>query len=442
MLSLLEKNFLLKKIISSKTRKAIYKKSKKNYPAAYDLLKSAMKFNKKNHSATESNCFGRLVFTSQSQALRSIFLESNKIKNQHKAEYLDEHQPNIESLEIFGAGLMGTGIATASIMNSDIKVFMNDNSIESLKKSINFFTEKLNLSFKRKHIDKLTYSKKKYAFQVQESNHKLSGDIILEAIPENIDLKQQFIQETEEKISNTSIIASNTSSIPISKLASYAKKPKNIIGIHYFSPAEKMPLVEIIAHKKTSGATIAKALKLAYEQKKIPIIVKDSPGFYVNRVLGSYMVQAAQLLVSGVSIPDFDAKIKDLGFPIGGFSLLDEVGIDIASNVMEILKNNLGDEYNSALSFNYFLDNKFYGKKSKSGFYQYKKKKKFNKNIYSKLKLNKKRYIPNENDIERCFYAILNTAANCLEEGIIKSAREGDIGAVFGFGFPPHLGGL
>jgi 3-hydroxyacyl-CoA dehydrogenase/enoyl-CoA hydratase/3-hydroxybutyryl-CoA epimerase len=279
-------------------------------------------------------------------------------------------------------------------------------------------------------------------------------DIVVEAVFENLELKQNMVVEVEQQTTASTIFASNTSSLPIGKIAAKAARPENVIGLHYFSPVDKMPLVEIIPHNATSDQTISTTVAFAKKQGKTPIVVKDKAGFYVNRILAPYMNEAAILLLAGEPIDKLDKALVDFGFPIGPMQLLDEVGIDVGAKISPILQAELGDRFAAPAAFDKLLNDGRLGKKANKGFYLYgnnvnkgfkhafkPKGKQVDTSIYALLGVNPVGKLSANQIAKRCIYMMLNEAARCVDEGIVRNARDGDIGAIFGIGFPPFLGG-
>ena len=268
-------------------------------------------------------------------------------------------------------------------------------------------------------------------------------DLVIEAVFEDLDLKQRMVREIETHCSEHTIFATNTSSIPIASIAEAAQRPQQVIGMHYFSPVEKMPLLEIIATENTAPEVIATAVDLGRRQGKTVIVVKDGPGFYVNRILAPYINEASRLLEEGVAIDDIDRALTGFGFPVGPFTLLDEVGIDVVAKVAPILHVAFGKRMQPNDATQIMLDDGRYGRKRGKGFYTYKKGKKglVDESIYSLLGVSGERAMEAEEIVQRCVLAMVNEAARCWQEGVIRSLRDGDIGAVFGIGFPPFLGG-
>jgi enoyl-CoA hydratase/long-chain 3-hydroxyacyl-CoA dehydrogenase len=282
--------------------------------------------------------------------------------------------------------------------------------------------------------------------------HFSKCDMIIEAVFEDIKLKHTVIGAMEEVIPEHCVFATNTSALSVAEIATASKRPENVIGMHYFSPVPKMPLLEVITHDKTSDEAAAATVEVGLKQGKTVIVVKDVPGFYVNRSLGPYMAECMALLQMGVETDKLDKSLKKFGYPVGPIALLDEVGIDVAQHVQESLAGDLGDRMGGAdvEAMNELVASGMLGRKTKEGFFTYDKKGKktgVNSKVTDIIKKHAKGdgkdgAALSEDDIQhRMAFRFINEAVLCLQDGIIESARDGDIGAVFGIGFPPFRGG-
>ncbi len=432
-----------KGIIFDKARKQTLDKTRGNYPAAeaiLDVIRNGLEKGFKKGLAYEAERFGELVMTSESKALRSIFFATTEMKKDNGADA----EPNkIGRVGVLGGGLMGAGIAHVSVAKAKVPVRVKDVSEKGVLNALQYNYKLFEKQRKRRILTKA---------KVQANMNKLTGgtdyttfsnaDMVIEAVFEDLNLKQQMVNDMEINAKEGVIFATNTSSLPIAQIAEKAAKPENVIGLHYFSPAEKMPLAEIIPHEGTSEQTIATTVAFARKQGKTPIVVKDKAGFFVNRILAPYMNESAHLLLAGEPIEHIDSALLNFGFPVGPITLLDEVGVDIGAKIMPILVNELGDRFQGPDVFDSLLNDDRKGRKSGKGFYTYKgKDKKVDDSVYKLLKLTPKQNLA-ENDIAlRCALPMLNEAVMCLDEGIVRSARDGDIGAIFGIGFPPFFGG-
>lgn len=432
-----------RKVIFDQAAKKTHEKTRGNYPAADAILaviRHGLEKGMTQGLALEAERFGELVITDESKALRSIFFATTEMKKEHGSNAQPAH---VSRVGVLGGGLMGAGISHVSVAKAKVPVRIKDVTNDGVLNALKYNYKLFEKQKKRRILSKA---------QLEANMMQLSGgtdftsfqhmDVVIEAVFEDLDLKQKMVADMEANAGETTIFATNTSSLPIHQIAAKAERPENVIGLHYFSPVEKMPLVEAIPHETTSDETISTVVELARKQGKTPIVVKDSAGFYVNRILAPYMNEAAQVLMSGEPIEHLDASLLNFGFPVGPITLLDEVGVDIGAKIMPILVNELGDRFKGPDVFDTLLNDGRKGRKSGKGFYTYKgKKKEVDKTVYKLLGLTPEPKLSEEDIALRCVLPMLNEAVRCLDEGIIRSPRDGDIGAIFGIGFPPFLGG-
>jgi 3-hydroxyacyl-CoA dehydrogenase/enoyl-CoA hydratase/3-hydroxybutyryl-CoA epimerase len=275
-------------------------------------------------------------------------------------------------------------------------------------------------------------------------------DIVVEAVFEDLDLKHRVLREAEPLIPDDAIYASNTSTIPITLIAAKAQHPERVLGMHFFSPVHKMPLLEVIVTAKTSKDTTVTAVAYGKKLGKTVIVVNDGPGFYTTRTLSAYMNEAGRLLDEGASIDTIDRALVDFGFPVGPMTLLDEVGIDVGGKVGLVLADALGGRMTPSEAMRRVVTAGRTGRKGRSGFYKYDaagKKGDVDTSIYqiigagARASAGQHVRIPDDEIVRRCVLAMVNEAARCLEERILRTVRDGDVGAVFGIGFPPFRGG-
>jgi 3-hydroxyacyl-CoA dehydrogenase / enoyl-CoA hydratase / 3-hydroxybutyryl-CoA epimerase len=443
----LDHTLLGRKIVFNAARKKVSKLTQGNYPAPIEILNCVeIGINKgpDNGYNAEVVKFEELILSDVSKALRGIFFNMTDKK---KNPYLTTPK-EIKRLGILGAGFMGAGITEISI-NNNVDVILKDLDEKTISNAKASIWKTLNKKIKRKQIQAVDGKK---IIQKAIGQTSFSGfnklEMVIEAVVENMDVKKKVIKELEENCNENFIFASNTSSLPLSEMAKAARHPENVVGMHYFSPVPKMPLLEIIKTNETSELTLATCYELGVKQGKTCIVVNDSPGFYVNRILAPYLNEVLLMLEEGASISAIDKSIKKLGMPVGPIALMDEVGIDIGAHVMagemsQLVAQREGVKISKALPK--MFEAGYLGKKNKKGFYKYdnKKGKKSgeNKNAYSFFGSPKKINFSNEQINERTILLLLNEAVMCLEEGIIDTAKDGDIGGVFGIGFLPWSGG-
>jgi 3-hydroxyacyl-CoA dehydrogenase/enoyl-CoA hydratase/3-hydroxybutyryl-CoA epimerase len=253
------------------------------------------------------------------------------------------------------------------------------------------------------------------------------------------------LSEVEALAGKRTIFASITSSIPIWKIAQGARRPEQVIGMHYFSPVQKMPLLEIIVTDETSPWVTATCVELGKRQGKTAIVVADGAGFYSSRILGPYLNEASFLLNEGVPIERIDEALENWGFPVGPLALLDEVGIDVGAKVGHVLQGAFGERMTAAPGVERLLSDQRLGKKNQRGFYLYgpakKGQKEVDRSVYPLLSVDPSRALAPTEVAQRCALQMINEAARCFGEGILRNARDGDVGAIFGLGFPPFRGG-
>ncbi len=271
-----------------------------------------------------------------------------------------------------------------------------------------------------------------------------TADVVIEAVFEDLALKQRLLEQVEATCRPETIFASNTSAIPIGDIAAKATRPEHVIGMHYFSPVEKMPLLEVVVTDKTADWVTATCVKLGQDQGKTVIVVRDGTGFYTSRILAPYLNEAAWMLSEGADIAALDRAMVKFGFPVGPITLIDEVGIDVGAKVAHVMQMRFGDRVQAPPGMDILLKDDRKGRKNGKGFYLYEKGKKGapDPTVYALFKLADERKQVSEADIqERLLLPFINEAAHCLEDNILRSTRDGDIGAIFGLGFPPFLGG-
>ncbi|MCG9746937.1 fatty acid oxidation complex subunit alpha FadJ [Shewanella sp. Isolate8] len=443
---LLEGTPVGRNIIFEQALKQVNKKTQGNYPAPekiIDCVRQGITKSIVKGLEVEAQHFGDLVVSSESEALRSIFFATTEMKKETGAG--DVSPQSVNKVMVLGGGLMGGGIASVTTTKAKIPVRVKDISETGLSNALAYAYKLLAKGVKRRHMTPAVRDNL-MALMTTTTEYKgiKDADMVVEAVFEDLKLKHQMVQDVERECGEHTIFASNTSSLPIKQIAEAAERPENVIGLHYFSPVEKMPLVEVIAHDKTSPQTIATTVAFARKQGKTPIVVKDGAGFYVNRILALYMNEAANLLLEGQSVDHLDKALVKFGFPVGPMTLLDEVGIDVGAKISPILEKELGERFKAPAAFDKLLADDRKGRKNGKGFYQYgakSKKKLVDESVYGVLGLTPGSGGEPRALAERCVVQMLNEAVRCLEEGIIASPRDGDIGAIFGIGFPPFLGG-
>lgn len=442
-----------KALLFSIVRKKTLAKTKGHYPAAeriIDVVRKGLDHGSASGYEAEATAFGELAMSPQSAALRSLFFATTALKK----ETGGDAQPRaIHRVGVLGGGLMGGGIASVTATRAGLPVRIKDINPQGINQALKYTWDALG---KRVRSKRMRPAERQRQMMLISGSTDYRGfetvDIVIEAVFEDLSLKQQMVADIESFAATHTIFASNTSSLPISQIAAQAQRPEQVIGLHYFSPVDKMPLVEVIPHAKTSEETIATTVALARKQGKTAIVVADRAGFYVNRILAPYINEAARCLLEGEPIDSIDSALVDFGFPVGPITLLDEVGIDVGTKIMPILVEQLGPRFAAPPSFDVILQDGRKGRKNSRGFYLYPTQsrgvkwkrnpgKQVDTSVYVLLGVTAKAHLGSATIAQRCTMMLLNEAARCLDESIIRHPRDGDIGAVFGIGFPPFLGG-
>ena len=446
--SLLESNPLTRKLIYAGAEKQVWKETRGNYPAPtriIECVRTGIENGLDEGFLTEERHFGDLAVTPESvELVRLFFAKGEAEKNPY------EGGRDVRLLGILGAGLMGSGIAQVSAENG-IDVVVKDRSLELASKA-------------REQVFRESTSRvRKTAIRPFDRDRifervTATGDytpfrnvqMVIEAAPEDVTLKQELIREVERHVKPETVFASNTSSIPIGRLAEASARAELIIGMHYFSPVPRMPLLEIIRMESTPEWVLATAVDVGLAQGKTIIVVNDGPGFYTTRILAVYMNEALLLLKDGAKIEQVDEAMRDFGFPMGPFELFDLVGIDVATKITDVLSEFFSSRgLVPSLAAHALVERGLKGQKTQAGFYRYEgdsrrpAKKGVNEAAYEAVGKGKdiEQDIGQDVAQERLSLAMINEAVKCLDEGILRSAQDGDVGAVFGLGFPPFRGG-
>ena len=432
---------IVRSMIEKIATKKVLEKTQGHYPAPLTLISvMSESFGKPMDEglSIERAAVTKLALTPESKNLVSLFLISEKLKHEM---FSTEDPKTILHAAVIGTGTMGSGIAW-TLDNQKIDVRLKVRSISSAAKAIMKIRKVYETMKKRRKIDArhLQLNMDRITYAVDDSGFGRS-DLLIEAVSEDIDVKQSVYKEFEALLEPKAIIATNTSSISISDLAKGLEHPERFIGMHFFNPVERMPLVEVIPGEMSDETTIATVVHLVKRIGKTPIKVKDSPGFLVNRVLLPYLKEATLMFEEGEDIENIDRVLKDYGMPMGAFLLIDEVGVDIGVEVAKVLYKAYGERMAMSNVLDAMVKNGWLGKKSGTGFYLHQKNHTIINTKINALREGGKRF-DEQTIIERALYIMINEASRCLEEGVVEDVAYLDMAMVMGIGFPPFRGGL
>ena len=444
----LEDNPLGRRLIFSRARAGVLAKTMGNYPApraAIDAVRAGYELGRDRGYAEEARLFGEMAVSEVSRQLVYLFFATTALKKDSGTAVPAAPLP-VRKLGVLGAGFMGAGIASVAAMQGVI-VRLKDAEYGRVAKGLAAVSAVIGERLQKKQITRRQFEDQMTLVGGTTDYSGFSScDLVIEAVFEDIDLKHRVLQEAEQVMPSDAIYASNTSTIPISRIAEVSKRPEQVLGMHFFSPVHKMPLLEVIVTPRTTAVATSTAVAFGKKLGKHVIVVNDGPGFYTTRTLAAFLNEAGYLLDEGVSIEALDRALIDFGFPVGPITLMDEVGLDVGAKVATVLRDAFGDRLTPSQSLSRVVASGRLGRKGGSGFYRYDapggKKTGVDDTIYTLLPTGANRTeIPVLEMQQRCVLAMVNEAARCLEEGILRSARDGDVGAVFGIGFPPFRGG-
>ena len=424
------------------------KKTRGHYPAplaALEAVAAGYQGGMERGLREEARLFGEMSATDVSKELIYLFFASSALKKDTGVANPAAVPAPVSKLGVLGAGFMGAGIASIAAPQGTV-VRLKDADSARVGKGLAAVREVLKERLTKKQITRQQFDD--YLTLVSGTTD-YSGfgnvDLVIEAVFEDLGVKHQVLREVEQVAPADVIFATNTSTIPIGRIAQASARPDRVLGMHFFSPVHKMPLLEVIVTDRTSDDVTATAVAYGKKLGKTVIVVNDGPGFYANRILSPYVNEAGKLLDEGVAIDAIDRALVAFGFPVGPITLIDEVGIDIAAKSGNIVADAFGERMVPSQSLQRVISAGRLGRKGKQGFYLYDangKKGEVDQTVYDLLPTGTQRAEVSAEEIQRrCVLAMVNEAVRCLEDGILRSARDGDVGAVFGIGFPPFRGG-
>ena len=442
---LLEKNPVGRRLVFDQARKQVMKRTSGFYPAplrAIEVVKVGVDKGLEAGLDAEARAAAELAISPTCKNLVHLFqlMEESKQKGSGQAG------PPVRSAAVVGAGVMGGGIAQLLAAKADLPVRLKEIAVQPLASGMAHAAGLFHKQVKRRWLSRPEARRKMALLRPTLDYAGFERvDFVIEAVVERLDIKQKVLAQLAEELPGDAVLASNTSSLSIDLIGADTPSPERVVGMHFFNPVHKMPLVEVIAGSRTSDETVDRVVTLCHRLGKTPVVVKDGPGFLVNRLLMFSMAEALWLLDEGYAIEEVDRVMKDWGLPVGPLTLTDEVGIDVAVHVAHII----GDAFSDRLALPEWLDSLTedgrLGVKAGKGIYRYEKGKRqgVDPDVYGIIGRKPSGAAPDPDLVaDRLILPMINEAARCLDEGVVADAGALDLAMIMGTGFPPFRGGL
>lgn len=418
----------------SKARTGVLAKTKGRYPAPLKVLElmADASGGRDAYLGREAGALGELLATEVSRNLVRLFFLGQDAKKQGKGGAQGGH---VSRTAVVGAGFMGSGIAISLVTRAKLPTALKESNLDVLGKALKKVRTHLDKSVARKRLSAVDAAAQfNLLWPGAEAQDLKRVDLVIEAVPEVLAIKQSVFAELEALVPETTVLASNTSTLPIADIAAHALHPERFIGLHFFSPAEVMPLVEIIPGPRTSDRTLGLVVDLALKMGKTPVVVKDSPGFLVNRILLPYILEATQMVAEGMPPEAVESAALDFGMPVGPLKLIGEVGVPVITHVLGILRSHFSDHLPKPV----WIERPDLAEA-------------FERDQAGKLRVRYERISAwvgrpspgySAADMQdRLFLAMLNEASRALEEGLVSDPGLLDLAMIYGTGFPPYKGG-
>jgi 3-hydroxyacyl-CoA dehydrogenase / enoyl-CoA hydratase / 3-hydroxybutyryl-CoA epimerase len=439
---------LAARLIAKRVRPQLQKKTGGHYPAlpkALEVVTEGLGRSIPGSLDLERRAIADLAETEACRNLiRLFFLQERAKKLTAGTAGTDTGKWAAKRVAVIGAGVMGAGIAqwTAS---RDVQVMLRDINAEQVGRGMATVAKLFADGTKRRVFTPVEARAAMDRISPVASEAPLKqADIVIEAAVEKMDLKKQIFKRLDELAGPRTILATNTSALSVSELAAATRHPDRVIGIHFFNPVHRMQLVEVVVARQTSPEVVNRAVRFVQQIGKLPVVVKDSPGFLVNRILMPYLIEAGHLFENGARIENIDQAMLEFGMPMGPLRLIDEVGVDVANHVAETIAQHFASRLRTPALLGAMMQDKLLGRKSGRGFYLHDKRSKgseVNTDAERFKKGTSTAALSREELRNRMVYLMVNEAARCLEEGIVGEAADVDFGMVMGTGFAPFRGG-
>jgi 3-hydroxyacyl-CoA dehydrogenase/enoyl-CoA hydratase/3-hydroxybutyryl-CoA epimerase len=431
-------------VVLRRARASVRARTGGHYPAPeaiIDVVARGFDEGLEHGLAAEARAFGDLAVSDVARNLIGLFFDDRALRHSG-----DGATPRaIERLAVVGAGLMGQGIAEVSALGAGLQVSLHDRDPGAVQRALAATSAALERRRRRGALLPRECEEAAGRLTAGGEAELARAQLVIEAVVEDLEVKRQVLAEVESVCEPVTLFASNTSSLPLVGIAAGAARPENVVGMHYFSPVQRMPLLEVVRTALTAPDAVATAVATGRAQGKTVIVVRDGPGFFTSRILAPYLNEAGWLLLDGFSVEQVDRALVEFGFPVGPFALLDEVGIDVAGRVAEILGEHLGTRMQPPEAMQALQRDNRRGRKNARGFYRHGGRRRgareVDASVYEVLGVRPRRSTQPQEIVQRCVLQMVNEVALCVQEGVVETARDADVGAVFGLGFPPFLGG-
>jgi 3-hydroxyacyl-CoA dehydrogenase/enoyl-CoA hydratase/3-hydroxybutyryl-CoA epimerase len=434
-------------IVYKKALAQVREKTGDNYPApirAVEVVRIGLEDGLARGLAAEADAFGELAMTDVSRRLIEIFFATTALKKDDGVPPGTATPTPVHRIGVVGSGFMGSGIAGTAALNAGVQVRMRDAELPRVGKGVKAAIRILEDRVKRRRLTRHEFARQQALISGTGDWSGFAGaELVVEAVFEDLAVKRQVMAEIARNVAPDAVIATNTSTLSVAEIAHQVPHPERVLGMHFFSPVEKMPLLEVIPHEGTSAQAVVTAVHFGRRMGKTVIVVADSPGFWVNRILLPYLNEAGFLLEEGVPIETIDRAMTTWGLPVGPIALLDEVGLDVAEKAGKVMQQAFGDRLTPSRALGVMRADNRMGRKNGRGFYFYKDghKTTADSSVYRLLGVKQASEADIERVRDRLVFSMLNEAAAAMSEGVVRTPRDADIGAVFGIGYPPFRGG-
>jgi 3-hydroxyacyl-CoA dehydrogenase / enoyl-CoA hydratase / 3-hydroxybutyryl-CoA epimerase len=435
-----------RRVVFRQARKQVLKETQGNYPAplaALDVVRRSRKLSLEDALAVEAEAVGRLAVGDVAHNLTHVF---------HLLEAAKKAGPSVaarptDRVAVLGAGVMGGGIAQL-LAYRGVEVRLKDINADALGLGLRHARQMFERLQRRGRLERRDVQRHMDAIApTLEYSGFATVDVVIEAVVERMEVKQQVLRETEAHVREGCVLTTNTSSLSVSEMQRALQRPADFAGMHFFNPVHRMPLVEVIRGEATSDEALATVIALTRRLDKTPVVVRDGPGFLVNRILAPYLNEAAWLLAEGAAIEQVDRTLRRFGMPMGPYRLLDEVGLDVARHAGAVMTEAFGERLQPPAPMTALAQTDLLGRKGGRGFYRYEdgREKGVNEDIYARLADSipaRRREVDEQDILDRTLLVMVNEAARVLEDGIVETPGEVDLAMITGTGFPPFRGGL